>query len=408
MGKNTKQNPYGKQCLLKHSRFMNLDSTEPNTGAIFTGIQALNHRIYTWKTISIIRKYAESQVRSCLFPAKFYLPILTAKNNKIMETLPKTQTNRNVFKHKFYLTDGGLETTLFFHRGIELNHFAAFELLNDEAGRKELTDYFLPYLDVAVKYNYPFVFETPTWRANPDWAYKLGYSADELNAINRGAIKFARALLRNHPIGTEKVLISGNIGPRGDGYRVENAMTPAEAKTYHGEQIKAFTMADADLVSAFTLNYTDEAIGIVLAAKEFNIPVVISFTVETDGKLPSGEALKEAIEKTDAATNSYPTFYMINCAHPEHFIHVFKEKGSWISRIEAIRANASIKSHAELDESDMLDTGDKYLLTTGYYELKQLLPNLRVIGGCCGTDHSHIAQICEVLYHDSPENMPGT
>lgn len=320
-----------------------------------------------------------------------------------METASNNQTTKNIFKHPFYLTDGGLETTLVFHRGIELNHFASFELLNDGQGRKVLRDCYLPYMDVAVKYNYSFVFETPTWRANPDWAYKLGYSTEELNAINRNAIQWGRSVIREHSIKAEKVLVSGNIGPRGDGYRVENAMTPAEAKTYHRSQVKSFALADADVVSAFTLNYTDEAIGIVMAAKEFNIPVVISFTVETDGNLPDGETLKEAIEKTDEATNGYATFFMINCAHPEHFSHVFGEKGGWVDRIGAIRANASIKSHAELDESETLDTGDKCLLAAGYHQLKHMLPNLCVVGGCCGTDHTHIEKICEVLYHDSPE-----
>lgn len=308
-----------------------------------------------------------------------------------------------IFQQNLYLTDGGLESDLIFNRGVELNHFAAFELLNHEQGQEELKNYFFPYLDLAVKYNYHFVAETPTWRANPDWAFKLGYSFNELHAINRKSIRFMRSLIDDHFIHSDKVLISGNIGPRGDGYRVENVMTPEEARAYHSEQIKAFALEDADLVSAFTLNYTDEAVGIVRAAQEFNIPVVISFTVETDGRLPNGLTLKQAIEKTDALTNGYTTFFMINCAHPEHFKHVFGNNAEWMNRIGAIRANASIKSHAELDESETLDPGDKCLLATGYHELNHMLPNLQVVGGCCGTDHNHIAKICEVLFHNNPE-----
>lgn len=320
-----------------------------------------------------------------------------------MKTQSINKNHSNIFKNKLYLTDGGLETTLIFHKGIELNLFSSFELLNDERGRQVLAECYRPYLDLAVNYNYSFVFETPTWRANPDWGYKLGYSAEELNAINRNAIKWARSVIREHPIDSEQVIISGNIGPRGDGYRVDSAMTSTEAKTYHTEQIKSFAVADADLVSAYTLNYTDEAIGVVLAAKEFNIPVVISFTVETDGNLPNGETLKEAIEKTDHATSGYAVFYMINCAHPEHFIHLFKEKENWMNRIGAIRANASTKSHAELDESETIDMGDKYQLAGNYHQLKNLLPNIQVIGGCCGTDHTHIEKICEVLHHGDTE-----
>jgi S-methylmethionine-dependent homocysteine/selenocysteine methylase len=308
-----------------------------------------------------------------------------------------------LFQDAIYLSDGGMETTMVFHRGMDLNHFAAFELLNDSHGREEMRTYFQPYLDLAVKYGYHFVAETPTWRANPDWAFKLGYSTDELDAINRKSVRFMRSLIQEHSIETDKVLISGNIGPRGDGYVVDKLMTPAEAKAYHSEQIKSFAMEDVDLVSAFTLNYTDEAIGIVLAARDFNIPVVISFTVETDGRLPNGDTLKEAIEETDAMTDGFAALFMINCAHPMHIDKIFTGDDRWAHRIGAIRANASLKSHAELEASESLDEGDKCLLASGYYKLKQTLPNLRYIGGCCGTDHTHIEKICEVLFFDNPE-----
>ena len=311
-----------------------------------------------------------------------------------------------IFGNFNYLTDAGLESFLVFHRGVELNHFAAFELLNDEKGLQELRDYYVHYLDLAVQYDYHFVAETPTWRANPDWGFKLGYSQKELDSINRNSVRFMRSLVNEHPISSEKALISGNIGPRGDGYVVDSKMTPAESKAYHSKQINTLALADADCVSAFTLNYSEEAIGIIQAAKEVNIPVVISFTTETDGKLPSGESLKDAIEKTDHATDGFTEFFMINCAHPEHFKHVFDENTDWMKRIGAIRANASLKSHAELDESDTLDSGDQCRLANGYLELKQLLPNLQVIGGCCGTDHSHMAKVCEVLFKNEPEVCP--
>ena len=326
------------------------------------------------------------------------------KLTSIQQNQRKVEQKPGVFRDTTYLSDGGLESFLVFHRGIELNHFAAFELLNNEQGLDELRNYFLPYLDLAVQYDFSFVAETPTWRANPDWAFKLGYTSQELNAMNRNSIRFMRALIEEHPISLDNTLISGNIGPRGDGYRVENRMTVEEAKAYHSDQINIFALADADLVSAFTLNYTEEAIGIVRAAQQINIPVVISFTVETDGRLPTGESLRDAIEKTDDATGGYTTFFMINCAHPEHFKHVFGDKADWRNRIGAIRANASKKSHAELDESETLGAGDTCQLANGYHELKHLLPNLRVIGGCCGTDHTHIAKICHVLFHDKPED----
>lgn len=298
-----------------------------------------------------------------------------------------------VLKENFYLTDGGLETTLIFHNNITLNFFSAFELLKYEAGRKTLAEYYLPYLALAEKYQLGFVIESPTWRSSADWGFKLGYTHDELFALNKQSIKFIRELASTFS-SLSQVIVSGNIGPRGDGYRADFLMSSEQSRAYHLDQIKAFALADADIITAATLNYSNEAIGIVRAARSFGLPVVISFTVETDGKLPGGETLKEAIEKVDTETEFYTGHFMVNCAHPEHFVKEFYGDGDWKWRIGGIRANASNKSHAELDESTTLDAGDKYLLAEGYAELRSLLPSLKIIGGCCGTDHSHIDQIC--------------
>lgn len=286
------------------------------------------------------------------------------------------------------LTDGGLETTLVFHQGIELRSFAAFELLNTEEGREALKSYYQEYLKIARDHNLPFLLETPTWRANSDWGKKLGYSDPDLFEINKVAVSLFQEILDS-----ENDLISGCIGPRGDGYQAGIRMTVDEAMAYHKTQIQAFKEAGADMVSALTLNYLEEAIGITLAAKEQNIPVVISYTVETDGKLPSGNSLAEAIRENDLVTGDYPVYYMVNCAHPTHFSSEIGSGEDWIGRIKGIRANSSQKSHAELDESETLDAGDKDLLANCYVELDRLLPELRVIGGCCGTDHTHIRKL---------------
>jgi S-methylmethionine-dependent homocysteine/selenocysteine methylase len=302
-----------------------------------------------------------------------------------------------LFNEKYYLTNGGLETTLIFHRGITLNYFAAFDLLRSENGKKELEQYFRSYLLLAERHKLGFVIESPTWRASADWGFRLGYSHDELFTLNKNSIKFVRRLAGSYDR-LPQVIVSGNVGPRGDGYKAELRMTSGQAKAYHIDQIKAFAMADADLVTAVTITYSDEAIGIVNAARLFGIPVVISFTVETDGKLPSGESLQDAIKRTDSETDYYAEHYMMNCAHPHHFIGEFQDDGDWKWRIGGIRANASLKSHADLDESDTLDAGDKCLLAQGYSDLFWLLPNIKVIGGCCGTDHSHLEEICEELF----------
>lgn len=294
-----------------------------------------------------------------------------------------------------FLTDGGLETSLIFLEGVDLPCFASFPLLLSSEGRKKLERYFEPYLRLAQERKVGFILDTPTWRANPDWGEKLGYSSPEITEINRMAVAWARNL-RDECISEDiPVLINGAIGPRGDGYRPGNLMTMEEAASYHMPQIEAFRDAGADMVTAVTMNYAEEAIGIAHAAKALGIPVVISFTVETDGELASGETVHSVIERTDRVTGSAPSYYMINCAHPSHLTGTLSHGGAWIDRVRGLRANASAKSHAELDESTELDAGDPADLGKHYRELRGRLKQLSVLGGCCGTDHRHITAICD-------------
>ncbi len=296
-----------------------------------------------------------------------------------------------------FMTDGGLETTLVFHDGVELPAFAAFPLLDDEAGTERLRAYFELYLGIAKAHAMGGVLESPTWRANADWGAKLGYDAAALVDVNRRAIDLLLEIRAQHQSAQTPLVVSGNIGPRGDGYQLQARMSTAEARDYHAEQIETFAGTDADMVSAFTMNYVEEAVGIASAAKAARIPVAISFTLEIDGRLPSGETLERAIHRTDEATSGFPAYYMINCAHPTHFEHVLRGAGRWRERIGGLRANASTRSHAELDESTDLDDGNPVELGAQYQALRALLPNLAVVGGCCGTDHRHVGEICKAM-----------
>ena len=289
-----------------------------------------------------------------------------------------------------FLTDGGIETTLLFHDGVELPHFAAFDLLKDAAGTAILRGYFERYARLARAQESGLVLETPTWRASADWAARLGYSPAALAAANRQAVDLLAEVRVAYERPGTPIVISGNLGPRGDGYRPGKTMTVSQAREYHSAQIETFATTAADLVSAFTMNYSEEAIGIAQAARAAGMPVVIAFTTETDGRLPSGAALGEAIAATDDATGGYPAYYMLNCAHPEHLIPGLERGGAWRDRIRGLRANASRRSHAELDESSDLDAGDPVELARQYAELRALLPRLTVVGGCCGTDHRHV------------------
>ena len=294
-----------------------------------------------------------------------------------------------------YLTDGGIETTLIFHEGLDLPDFAAFDLLKTIEGETTLRKYFRTYAELAKRFGTGLMLESATWRSNPDWGMRLGYSQQALAEANRKAIHLLEELRSEYETGRTPVVISGCIGPRGDGYVPEQVMSVREAEAYHREQIETFAGTAVDMVTAITMNYGEEAIGIVRAAQKARMPVAISFTVETDGNLPTGQTLQSAIKQVDAATRDYPVYFMINCAHPTHFEHVLAEGGSWLDRIRGIRANASCRSHAELNEAPDLDDGNPVELGKQYARIKRRLPQLNVMGGCCGTDHRHVEQIAQ-------------
>lgn len=298
---------------------------------------------------------------------------------------------------RLFMTDGGMETFLVFHEGVELPAFAAFDLLRRADGLERLRRYYERYVALARVHALGLVLESPTWRANADWGRVLGYDAVALADANRLAIGLLleiRAALESREV---PIVIGGVLGPRGDGYVVERLMSPAEARDYHAEQVGVFAGSDADMVTVYTLNYVDEGIGVALAAREHRMPAAISFTLETDGRLPSGETLEEAVQRVDAASGRHPAYYMINCAHPEHFRHVLRGGGDWVRRIRGLRANASRLSHAELEQCTELDVGDPLELGRSYRELRELLPGLAVVGGCCGTDHRHVGAICAAV-----------
>jgi S-methylmethionine-dependent homocysteine/selenocysteine methylase len=292
-----------------------------------------------------------------------------------------------------FLTDGGIETVLIFHEGIDLPAFAAFDLLKDEEGTERLRSYYAPYVALARERRVGFVLESPTWRANPRWAGELGYDRDQLDRLNRKAIALLEEIRDEHEAGGPPIVISGCVGPHDDGYNPSELLTAEAAEEYHSTQIGTFADTPADMVTAITMTYAEEATGVARAAAEAGLPAAISFTVETDGRLPSGQALGEAIEQVDRETGTSPSYYMINCAHPTHFTSVLEQGDGWRDRIAGLRANASTRSHAELDEADELDEGDPADLGARYAELREVLPRLCVIGGCCGTDHRHVAEI---------------
>ncbi|MFN3215473.1 MAG: homocysteine S-methyltransferase family protein [Acidimicrobiales bacterium] len=296
------------------------------------------------------------------------------------------------------VTDSGLETWLVFHHGIDLPAFAAYPLVEDETCRALLVEYYRRHVEIARANDMGVLLEAPTWRANPDWAATLGHDLEQLGASIDAGVRLVRAM-GDGWAGPRPFVVGGTVGPRGDGYEPGHLMDAQAAERYHSFQVRRLAEAGVDVVSALTIGSVDEAIGIVRAADAVGVPVVISFTLETDGRLPSGMALSEAIESTDRATDAGPVHYMINCAHPTHFDHVF-DGGRWTERIGGLRANASRRSHAELDEMVELDEGDPDELAQAYLALQAVLPALTVVGGCCGTDDRHVAAIARARRDD--------
>lgn len=303
-----------------------------------------------------------------------------------------------------YLTAGSLETTLLYEFGFDMPEFASFPLLRNPKATGPMTDFYLNSALIALQNNAGVVFSTPTWRASKDWGEKLGFSIQDLTEINQEAVALLESIRRRTDLRQAKVVISGCVGPRGDGYVIGRKMTPMEAEEYHRDQVAALAGAGVDLVSGMTFNYTGEAIGLALACQRANIPLVVSFTLEIDGKLPSGETIQAAIEAVDTATDSFPIYYMLNCCHPLHFSHLLNPAFPWTQRIRGIQANSSAKSHAELAASSEIDAGQPLALAQALMDLKSANSQLVVLGGCCGTDFRHIgliARLCGPLFRDS-------
>ncbi len=291
-----------------------------------------------------------------------------------------------------FLTDAGLETDLIFNHGIEIREFAAHTLLPNPRGRESVANYLRGFLSLANKYNTGFVLDSQTWKAHLHWAEDLAATEQELHETNKDAIVFI-AELRDEFSGNNKpIVLNGVIGPRGDAYAPETRLAAREAEKYHAKQIGWLAETEVDMVTALTFTQSDEAIGVVRAAQAAGLPAVISFTVETDGRLPTGQPLSEAIGAVDEATDGAAAYFMVNCAHPDHFFDVLDDS-AWAHRIRGLRCNASRLSHEELDECEVLDDGDPVELANQYKAITTTMPWLNVLGGCCGSDLRHVTKI---------------
>ncbi len=304
----------------------------------------------------------------------------------------KYRNNLPQLSGDLFFTDAGLETDLIFNHGIEIQEFAAHTLLPDTRGREAVANYLRGFLSLANKYDAGFVLDSQTWKAHLHWAKDLAATERELHEINQDAISFITELRDEFSENSKPIVLNGVIGPQGDAYAPEAKLAAREAEKYHAKQIGWLAETEVDMVTALTFTQSDEAIGVVRAAQSAGLPVVVSFTVETDGRLPTGQPLSEAIGAVDAATDSAAAYFMVNCAHPDHFFATFDDS-DWARRIRGLRCNASRLSHEELDECEVLDDGDPVELANQYKALTTTMPWLNVFGGCCGSDLRHVTQI---------------
>jgi S-methylmethionine-dependent homocysteine/selenocysteine methylase len=301
-----------------------------------------------------------------------------------------------------FLTDAGLETDLMFNHNIDIPHFAAHALLDNVSTRRSVQNYFRGYLQLACEHETGFILDSQTWKAHMHWAQDLAMSETELKQSNLDAVQLISGLRDEYSANSKPIILNGLIGPRGDGYAPEAALGADEAQTYHAKQIGWLAETEVDMVTALTFTQSGEAIGAVRAARSVGLPIVVSFTVETDARLPTGQTLKSAIEAVDAATDQAAAYFMVNCAHPEHFDHVL-EDADWARRIRGVRCNASRLSHAELDACETLDDGDPDELAGQYMAITSVMPWLNIFGGCCGADLRHVTAIAHALARETAE-----
>ncbi len=295
-----------------------------------------------------------------------------------------------------YLTDAGVETDLIFNHGIEIREFACHTLLPDELGRSALANYFRSFLALASEYDAGYILDSQTWKAHMHWSNDLGEDETFLRNANEESINFMKGLRDEFSTNEKPIVLNAVIGPQGDAYAPEADVAAEQAEEYHSKQLGWLATTDVDMITAMTFTQSDEAVGVVRAANKVGLPSVISFTVETDGRLPTGQPLGEAIQFVDEATDGAAAYFMVNCAHPDHFFHVLDD-ADWARRIYGIRCNASRLSHAELDESEVLDPGDPGELADQYRSLLERMPWLNVFGGCCGSDLRHVAKIAAAV-----------
>lgn len=293
-----------------------------------------------------------------------------------------------------YLTEGGQETEIMYKYGFELPHFAMFPLLDNPRAVTELRGMYGRYLDTAARHGFGVLMGGLDYRASPDWASLIGYSADALAEMQLRAIDFLRDVARPYEEQLPALMYAGVVGPRGDAYEANRTITADEAEEYHSVQLATLARTGVDLVEAMTFNSVPEVIGLARAAARAGLPLGVLFTLDsTTRRLASGPSLKEAIETIDAQSgDDRPAFYGINCSHPLEFMPAI-ESGTWFERVRCLRPNAAMMDKISLCTLGHLESGDPASLGELMGGLARQYPHIDMWGGCCGTWETHLDEI---------------
>lgn len=294
-----------------------------------------------------------------------------------------------------FLTDGGIETSLMEDFGWDLPEFAACTLISQEDGLEQLEQYYEQYVTLSGQAGVGMWLDTPTWRASARWAARLGCSTHSVREINEKAVDLARRLRQAARLRSQQqnptepvpeIRIAGVVGPRTDEATSADSAFESEdeAARYHLQQITALADAGVDVVSAVTIADAREAIGIVQAAHMCGVPVTIAFTLEGVGTLPGGLDFAQAVSQVDKASDNYAEGFLINCAEPAQV------PGQLPAAVEerfiGVRLNAGQSSAADFARD--------------VAALRAQHPNLRIFGGCCGTNTAHLHHLADELTAD--------
>lgn len=296
------------------------------------------------------------------------------------------------------LMEGALGERLKREYGLDISGDVAMaDLIYSEKGRKALETLWRQYISIAHKYNLPFMATTPTRRANEERVFASGHDG----MIILDNVEFLRRIKEASNI---EMFIGGLMGCKGDAYTGEGALGTEEAHAFHQWQAQLFKEGKVDFLYAAIMPVLTEAAGMAKAMSDTDIPYIISFTIQRDGKLIDGHTIDYAIRFIDGSVPHKPMCYMTNCVHSdivyEALLHEFNQTETVRTRFIGIQANTSALPYSELDGSCDLKCSSPFALAKSMMKLNAEC-NFRIFGGCCGTDNRHIEKIAKMLNNEN-------